>query len=73
MAKESSKSTRDPAPDNPINEPEYEAREIAENSRSLFGYSPDLATAALKMANIQTCTLSKAKTIIKAFAERKVM
>lgn len=52
--------------------PEYEATEIAQNSLTLFGYSPDLATAALWMANIQRCSLNTAKNIIKAFAERKV-
>ena len=53
-------------------EPEYEAAEIAKNAVALFGYSPDLATAALKLANIQMCSLEKARTIIKTFAERKV-
>lgn len=73
MAKETaSKTTQEPVVENPIKEPEYEAKEIAQNARSLFGYSPDLATAALRMENIQNCTLSKAKSIIKAFAERKV-
>lgn len=51
---------------------EYEAAEIAQNAQRLFGYSPDLATAALRMANIQMCSIDKARTIIKTFAERKV-
>lgn len=51
---------------------EYEAAEIARNAQNLFGYSPDLATAALRVANIQMCSIDKARTIIKTFAERKV-
>ena len=50
----------------------YEAAEIAKNSPRLFGYSEDIAKAALDFAGIKSCTLAKAKEIIKAFAERKV-
>ncbi len=50
----------------------FEATEIAQNSPRLFGYSIDLATAALEIAGIKTCTPTKAKEVIKAFAERKV-
>lgn len=50
----------------------YEAAEIAQNSPRLFGYSIDLANAALEIAGLKSCTLTKAKEVIKAFAERKV-
>ena len=50
----------------------YTAAEIAQNSPRLFGYSVDLATAALEVAGLKTCTVTKAKEVIKAFAERKV-
>ena len=53
-------------------EEQYEASEIAQNSPRLFGYSIDLAAAALEIAGLKTCTLTKAKEVIKAFAERKV-
>ena len=73
MAKDTpQKTTQEPAKAAPQNVSEYEASEIAKNSQALFGYSPDLATAALKMANIKMCTVEKARTIIKTFAERKV-
>lgn len=66
------KAAQEPAQTATRTESEYEAAEIARNAMTLFGYSPDLATAALKMANIKMCTLDKAKSIIKTFAERKV-
>jgi len=50
----------------------YEAAEIAKNAPRLFGYSVDIAKAALDFAGITSCTLTKAKEVIKAFAERKV-
>lgn len=50
----------------------YEAKEIAVNSPRLFGYSEDIAAAALEVAKVETCTLEEAAKIIKAFAERKV-
>ena len=50
----------------------YEAKEIAENSPTLFGYSRDIAAAALELAKIERCTLDEAAKTIKAFAERKV-
>ena len=74
MAKET--TTAKPTQHEPATEPamesEYEAAEIARNAMRLFGYSPDIATAALKTANVKACTVEKARTIIKAFAERKV-
>lgn len=53
-------------------EPVYDAAEIAANAEALFGCHPDIATAALKCAGIEHCELAKAKSIIRAFAERKV-
>lgn len=50
----------------------FEAAEIAQNSPRLFGYSIDIANAALELAGLKSCTLTKAKEVIKAFAERKV-
>ncbi len=53
-------------------EPIYEAKEIAANAPRLFGYSVDIATAALTYSKVERCTLEKAKELIKEFAERKV-
>lgn len=50
----------------------FDAKEIAENSPTLFGYSTDIAAAALEIAKIERCTLNEAAKTIKAFAERKV-
>jgi len=56
----------------PVNVEKYSAAEIAQNAPRLFGYSQDLASAALELAGKGTYTLAEAKEIIKAFAERKV-
>ena len=53
-------------------QPEYEAGEIAANAQALFGYGPDIAAAARKLAGRDRCALDKARSIIKTFAERKV-
>ena len=50
----------------------YTAKEIARNAPALFGYSVDIAAAALETAKIGMATIDEAKSIIKAFAERKV-
>lgn len=50
----------------------FEAAEIAANAPRLFGYSTDIAAAALEFKGIKRCTLEDAKKIIKEFAERKV-
>lgn len=56
----------------PKTEDTYEASEIAKASPKLFGYSIDIATAALAVNGIKSCTVAEAKRIIKEFAERKV-
>lgn len=50
----------------------FEAKDIAQNAPSLYGYSTDIATAAFQTAGVKRCTLEEAKKIIKTFAERKV-
>ncbi|MBR1566698.1 MAG: hypothetical protein IJ649_08040 [Oscillospiraceae bacterium] len=69
MAKEKTEATQTPAT---TQEPVYDAAEIAQNSKRLFGYGVDLAKAALDFNNVNACTLEEAKRIIKEFAERKV-
>lgn len=56
----------------PAPEPTYDAREIAQNSPRLFGFGVDIATAALDYNHVDKCSLSKAKLLIKEYAERKV-
>jgi hypothetical protein len=51
---------------------EFDAKEIAANAPRLFGYSVDLAAAALEFNRIERCTLEQAQKAIKGFAERKV-
>lgn len=70
MAKEATGATR--ATSTPVEEPTYDASEIAANVPHLFGYSVDMATAALAYNGVTRCTLEKARTTIKTFAERKV-
>jgi hypothetical protein len=50
----------------------FDAVEIAENAPRLFGYSVDLAAAALNYNHIDRCSLETAQKTIKEFAERKV-
>ena len=50
----------------------FNAAEIAANAPRLFGHSIDIATAALDVKHVESCTLSVAAKIIKEFAERKV-
>lgn len=50
----------------------FDANEIAKNAPRLFGYSVDIATAALDYSSITICTLDEAQRIIKSFAEREV-
>lgn len=50
----------------------YEAAEIAANAPRLFGYSIDIATAALKVNHIERCTLAEAEKLIKDFAAKRV-
>lgn len=69
MAKEATSANR---ASTPVEEPTYDASEIAANAPHLFGYSVDMATAALAYNGVTRCTLEKARTTIKTFAERKV-
>lgn len=51
---------------------EYDAAELAANARKLFGYSQDIAAAALAYNHVTRATRAGAKKIITQFAERKV-
>ena len=69
MAKEIKESIVAPAT---VEEPVYDAAEIAANAQHLFGYNADIATAALDFNHVTRCSREKAKELIKDFAERKV-
>ena len=71
MAKEKATPITASPPNGVTKEPVYDASEIAANSKRLFGYGVDIATAALEYNGIQHCTINEAKRIIREFAERK--
>lgn len=50
----------------------YTAEELAENARSLFGVRTECVAAALKVAGIKECTVSKTKEIVEAFMKKEV-
>lgn len=51
----------------------YTVEELSANAESLFGVRTECAIAALKAAAIKSCTISKAKEIIKKFMEMEVL
>ncbi|MBQ2634063.1 MAG: hypothetical protein IJF88_05755 [Oscillospiraceae bacterium] len=53
-------------------DPVYTAAELAKASENVFGVSPDITTAALRMANIQVATIAQAEMIVKEFANKEV-
>ena len=54
------------------NAPVYTAAELARASEKIFGVSPDITTAALRVASIQATTVAEAEKIIKEFANKEV-
>lgn len=52
-------------------EPEYTVEEFAEAS-SMFGASPDIVTAALRVAGVKRTTKSAAEKIINQFRKKEV-
>lgn len=50
----------------------YTAAELIAAAPEKFGVSPDVATAALRMAGEKTATVEEARTIITEFANREV-
>ena len=53
-------------------EAEYSAGEFAQNATQLFGARKECVEAAMKSANVTSCTLSKAKEIVTAFLNKEV-
>ena len=58
----------------PVQEPEYTVEEFAANPSAVFGeaISPDIVTAALRVAGVKKTTKSAAKTIINKFRSKEV-
>lgn len=52
--------------------PVYSAAELARASEKIFGVSPDITTAALRVAGIQAATIAQAEKIVKEFANKEV-
>ena len=57
-----------------VQEPEYTVEEFAANPSAVFGeaISPDIVTAALRVAGVNKTTKSAAKTIINKFRSKEV-
>ena len=60
------------APGQAAAESVYSAGELAAVAGKVFGTSQDCVTAALKVAGISECTISKAKAIVEAFRKKEV-
>lgn len=52
--------------------PVYSAAELARASERIFHVSPDITTAALRVAGIQAATIAEAEKIVKEFANKEV-
>lgn len=50
----------------------YKAAELAAQARSLFGTTPEVVSAALRVEDRKTATISEAQAIVKKFLEREV-
>jgi hypothetical protein len=50
----------------------YTVSELAENAGNLFGVRAECVAAALKVAGIKECTVSKTKEIVEAFMKKEV-
>lgn len=52
--------------------PKYTAAELARASRNVFGASPDIVTAALRLAGVNSATVAEAEEIVKKYANKEV-
>lgn len=53
-------------------EQEYTAAEFAAVAKTVFGASPDIVTAALRVAGVTKCTKSAAIEIVENFRRQEV-
>lgn len=54
-------------------ESSYTREELSANSVPLFGVKAECVTAALKEAGVETCTVSKAKEIVRKFMGKEIL
>ena len=52
--------------------PVYTAAELAEASERIFGVSPEITIAALRVAGVNAAPIAEADKIIKEFANKEV-
>lgn len=53
------------------NQGTYTAAELAANAR-VIGSTPDIVTAALRMAKVTECTIDEARRIVEKFSKKEV-
>ena len=70
----SEKNTESARANEPVEDavPEYTAEELVRASKSVFSVSPDIATAALRLAGVKRTTIAEASRIIHDFANKEV-
>lgn len=51
----------------------YTREELSANAAPLFGVKAECITAALKEAGVETCTVSKAKEIVRKFMGKEIL
>ena len=73
MPREKPDPAAEKAVDAPVRQPEaeYAAEELAQHPE-LFKCGPDIVKAALDFAKVTSCTVKRARELVKQFAERKV-
>ena len=53
-------------------DPMYKAKELVENAVSVFGVKPECVEAALKVNNIEECSVNEAKEILFKYLKKEV-
>lgn len=71
MANKTRATAAEPVKETTLQEPEYTVEEFAAAS-SIFGTSPDIVTAALRVAGVKKTTKSAAEKIINEFRKKEV-
>lgn len=66
------KKNAEPVKETTPQEPEYTVEEFAASAGSVFGASPDIVTAALRVAGVKKTTKSAAAEIIEKFRKKEV-
>ena len=56
----------------PVQAEEYTIEELADGAGNIFKVQRECVVAALKVAGVTTCTVSKAKELVDAFMKKEV-